>query len=63
MKKKILLFIEDTFRDEEAVYPYYRFIEAGYDVKVVGPEANKTLYRKIRTSHGIRSFAGSGRPG
>ena len=42
MGKKILLFIEDTFREEELVYPYYRFIEAGYDVSLVGPEANKT---------------------
>jgi len=41
MKNQVLIFIEDGFRDEEAVYPYYRFIEAGYDVKVVGPEAKK----------------------
>ena len=47
MGKKILLFIEDIFRDEEAVYPYYRFIEAGYDVKVVGPEAKKLYTGKF----------------
>ena len=47
MKKKVLLFIEDMFRDEEAVYPYYRFIEAGYDVKVVGPEANRLYTGKF----------------
>ena len=47
MGKKILIFIEDTFRDEEAVYPYYRFIEAGYVVKVVGPEAKKLYTGKF----------------
>lgn len=47
MTNKIILFIEDIFRDEELVYPYYRFIEAGYDVKLVGPEAGKIYKGKF----------------
>ncbi|MBN2072533.1 MAG: type 1 glutamine amidotransferase [Actinobacteria bacterium] len=39
MLGRILILVENQFRDEEAIYPYYRFIEAGYDVKTVGPEA------------------------
>ena len=35
---KILLFIENGFEDMEAMYPYYRLLEAGYEVDVVGPE-------------------------
>lgn len=41
MSKKILLLLENGFRDEEVVYPYYRFKEAGYDLKAVGPEKGK----------------------
>ena len=47
MAKKVLLLIENEFRDEEAVYPYYRFIEAGYDVKIVGPEMGKEYKGKF----------------
>jgi len=47
MSKKILIFIEDIFRDEEAVYPYYRLMEAGYDVRIVGPEAKKIYTGKF----------------
>lgn len=38
MSKKILMLIENEFRDEEVIYPYYRFKEAGYDVITVGPD-------------------------
>ncbi len=47
MSKTVLLLIENEFRDEEAIYPYYRFIEAGYNVKIVGPEANKEYRGKF----------------
>ena len=47
MAKKVLVLIEDGFRDEEAAYPYYRFIEAGYDVKIVGPESKKQYLGKF----------------
>ena len=47
MTKKLLLLIENEFRDEEVIYPYYRFKEAGYDVKVVGPESDKEYKGKF----------------
>jgi len=50
MSKTILLLVEDGFRDEEVIYPYYRFIEAGFDVKVVGPEKNKEYKGKFGVS-------------
>jgi len=37
MLKKIYLLIEDFFEDSEAIYPYYRMIEEGYEVLIVGP--------------------------
>ncbi len=37
--KKVLLLIEDNFEDTEAMYPYYRLKEAGFEVEVVGPES------------------------
>ncbi len=39
MPKKILMLVENEFRDEEVIYPYYRFREAGYEVTTVEPEA------------------------
>jgi len=45
--KKLLLLIENEFRDEEVIYPYYRFKEAGYDVKIVGPKADKECKGKF----------------
>jgi protease I len=47
MAKTILLLIENGFRDEEAIYPYYRFKEAGYDVKTVGPEKGREYTGKF----------------
>jgi protease I len=47
MTKEVFLFIENEFRDEEAIYPYYRFKEAGYDVKVIGPEKDKEYRGKF----------------
>ena len=32
MSKKIIMLIEDLFEDIEAIYPYYRLIEEGYEV-------------------------------
>jgi protease I len=49
MAKKILLLIEDLFEDSEAIYPYYRFIEEGYKVEIIGPKANA----EYRSKHGL----------
>ena len=47
MLKKIYLLIEDFFEDSEAIYPYYRMIEEGYEVLIVGPEKNRAYKGKI----------------
>jgi protease I len=44
---KILLFMEDAFEDIEAVYPYHRLIEEGYEVNIVGPEKDKESVKFI----------------
>ncbi|MHB1348065.1 MAG: DJ-1/PfpI/YhbO family deglycase/protease [Candidatus Humimicrobiaceae bacterium] len=41
MSKKVIILIEDLFEDIEAIYPYYRLIEEGYEVNIVGPEKGK----------------------
>ncbi len=35
---KVALLIEDLYEDTEALVPYYRLQEAGFEVDVVGPE-------------------------
>ena len=47
MGNKVLILVEDGFRDEELIYPYYRFIEAGYEVKIVGPEEGREYKGKF----------------
>ena len=49
MAEKIFLLIENEYRDEEVIYPYYKFKEAGYEVKVVGPEKGKQYRGKYGT--------------
>lgn len=43
--KKIAILAEQLYEDLELWYPYYRLVEAGYDVKIVAPE-KKTYYSK-----------------
>jgi len=38
---KIALFIENIFNEFEVVYPYYRLIEEGYEVVVIGRQAEE----------------------
>src|SRR6056297_3684688 len=42
---KIAILVEQLYEDQELWYPYYRLKEAGYNVKIVGPE-KKTYYSK-----------------
>ncbi len=51
---KALLFVADGFEDAEALYPYYRFREAGFAVDVVGAEKG-TVYKG---KHGYPLAAG-----
>jgi protease I len=39
---KMIILAENGFEDRELMYPYYRFQEANYEVKVVGPRAKET---------------------
>lgn len=41
---KMLMMVADGFEDAEALYPYYRMREDGYEVEVVGP-AKGTVYK------------------
>ena len=43
-RKKILIFVADNYEDLEAQYPKYRFLEAGFDVVVVG-EKKDNIYK------------------
>lgn len=38
--QKVALLLDSGFQDAEAVYPYYRMQEAGFEVDLIGPEAN-----------------------
>ena len=38
--KKIAILLEKLFDEREVIYPYYRFIEEGYQVDFIGTEAN-----------------------
>jgi len=41
--RKIAIFIEKDYEDQEFWYPYFRLLEEGFEVSVVGPEAD-TVY-------------------
>lgn len=43
--KKIAVLVEDSYEDLELWYPYYRLIEEGAEVKLIGPEV-KTYMSK-----------------
>jgi protease I len=45
--KKIAILIENLYDDKELIVPYYRLIEEGYQVDLVGPEAKKTFTSKF----------------
>ncbi len=38
---KVGLFIADLFNEFEVIYPYYRLLEAGFKVPLIGPEAKE----------------------
>jgi protease I len=39
--KKMLIFVENGVEDSEFIYPYYRFQEEGYEMKIVAPKTNE----------------------
>lgn len=44
--KKIAILIEDLFNERELIYPYYRLLEAGYEVHLVGPKKDAVYISK-----------------
>jgi protease I len=42
--KKIALLVGKDFEDQEVMYPYYRLVEAGYQVDVIGEDPAGTKY-------------------
>jgi protease I len=44
--RKIAIFVEQQFEDMELLYPYYRLKEAGAEVTLIGPEADKIYHSK-----------------
>jgi protease I len=43
--KRIALLVGKDFEDMEVMYPYYRLIEAGYKVDVIGEDKAGTVYK------------------
>ena len=43
---KAIVLVENGFEDIELFYPYYRLMEAGYTVDVVGPTSGETYQGK-----------------
>ena len=50
--KKIAILVEDSYEDLELWYPYYRLLEEGADVKLIGPKAK--IYE---SKHGLPAKA------
>lgn len=42
-----MILVDDFYQDMEVWYPYYRLVEAGFDVQFVGKEANQTYTGKF----------------
>ncbi len=43
---KAIVLVENGFEDIELLYPYYRLLEAGYLVDIVGPTRDETYHGK-----------------
>jgi len=50
--KRIAILAEDTYEDLELWYPYYRLVEEGAEVKIIGPEA-----KEYQSKHGYPAQA------
>lgn len=44
--KKIAILIENMFDENELIYPYYRLLEEGYEVDLIGPEKDTSYKSK-----------------
>lgn len=48
--KKVIVLIEDMYNDYEYIYPYYRLLETGAEVQVVGAKAGQGYKGKAGTT-------------
>ncbi len=48
--KKVLVMVAEMYNDYEFIYPYYRLLEAGADVEVVGPKKGTVYSGKAGTT-------------
>lgn len=44
--KKVAILLENLFDEREFIYPYYKLMDAGYQVDVISPEKGKTYAGK-----------------
>lgn len=49
LKKKIAIFVEDNYNEIEFWYPYYRMLEAGFEVVVIGSGRADVYTSKLGT--------------
>jgi len=62
-RKRVAILIDEMFEDAEFIYPYYRLIEAGAEVDVVGVKKGAysgkhgTTAKATQTIEGLRSSA------
>ncbi len=47
--KKAIILVEEMYNDYEFIYPYYRLLEAGAEVQVVGPKGGQVYPGKSGT--------------
>lgn len=59
--KKVAILVDDMFEDAEFIYPYYRLLEAGLTVDIVGKKRivyrgkHGTTAKATETIHGLKS--------
>ena len=60
-RKKVAILLDDLFEDSEFIYPYYRLLEAGMSVDVVGKKEGSlrgkhgTTAKTTKAIHGVKS--------
>ena len=59
--KRIAILIENMFDEREFIYPYYRLLEEGYEVHIVGTEKETDYTSKVglivRSTHSSKEVS------
>ena len=48
---KVAMLIEKSYQEAEALVPYYRLLEAGYEVDLIGTEAGVVYPSTVSYTH------------